>query len=548
MKNKIKLIFEDGNIIGVERGTKVSEVLNLVNENNQVIALRVNGVAVDSNYEISDDSYIQYITMNDRIGKKIYIEGIKYIYILAVKEIYGDETNVSIKHSLDKSIYSEIDTKKEVNTESVKEIKKRMQKIIDADLPFKLINVSRRDALEYFKEIGEYEKVLNYKFMTNESVSLYELGDMYNYFYYLMPTSTKVLSRFNLTYVAPKGIAISYPINNVIPKYTPSPLVLDAFKNYQDKLAKIGVKYAADINKIVVDGKISDYIRINEIIYDQNIEMVAQKVCNNKSIKSIFISGPSSSGKTTSSKKLALQLRSKGKDVFVISTDDYFLERKDTPKKADGSYEFESVDALDIKLFNNHLKALLSGKEVIMPTFNFVTGEKEFKSKPVKLEKNQILIVEGLHAINEKLSMSIDKKNKLKVYISPFTPIGLDRHNHISTTDVRLLRRLVRDYMHRGYSAEATMNNWLGMRKSESDFVYPYQRLADVVLNTSLSYEIGVLRTYAEPLLYSVEPTSACYEEAIRILNFLKGFMNIPGDFVPQTSVLREFIGNSYFE
>ena len=547
MKKDIKLIFEDGSEMNVYYGTTVREVLKELNDDN-LMALRINGQAVSSDYEITEDGFVNFIAVGDRIGQKIYINGLKYMYILAVKEVFGDKVVVNIKHSLDKGLYTEIVTRKKFDDSVVPIIKKKMKEICSRNLDFKSVNVSRDDAYDYVTELGETEKALNYAYMTNDSVTMYELGDEYNYFYYIMPPSTKVLNRFDLTFIAPNGIVLSYPINNVVPKYNPAPQVLDAFKSYEKRLSAMGIKYAGELNKIIVDGKISDFIQTNEIIYDQNLESVAAKVANDRRIRSIFISGPSSSGKTTTSKKLALYLKSMGLDTLVLSTDDYFLNRVDSPKKPDGTYEFEIVDAIDIKLFNSHLKKLLDGEEVIIPTFNFITGEKEFKRKPTSLGKNQILVVEGLHAINEKLNGVIDKKNKLRIYISPFTPLALDRHNHISTTDLRLLRRMVRDYMHRGYSADQTLTNWMGMRNSEKNYVYPYQREADVILNTALSYEIGVLRTYAEPLLYSVSRESENYEEAIRILKFLRGFLNIPSENVPTKSVLREFIGNSYFE
>ena len=547
MEKEIKLIFEDSNIMNVKSGTTVKEILDMLN-NDQIIALRINGKIVSSETELTTDSYVNYITIASRIGRKIYMKGLTYVYLLAVKELYEDRAFVYIKHSLDKSLYTEIKMKRQVDHSVVAQIKKKMKEIIKRDIPFRNISVDRNDAIEYSKSIDEDEKVLNYTYMTKDSVTMCELGDMYNYFYYIMPTSTKILKRFDLTYVSPYGVAISYPIDNVVPKFNPTPKVLEAFKKYEKKLSTLGVHYAGDINKIVCDGDISDYIQKNEILYDENIREVAEKVSKDKNIKAIYISGPSSSGKTTTSKKLALYLNAKGYDTLVISTDDYFVERKDTPRKPDGSYEYEIVEALDIKLFNNHIKSLLNGDEIIKPTYNFITGEKEYKGKPISLKENQILIVEGLHAINERLSSSIDKKNKLKVYISPFTPVGLDRHNHISTTDLRLLRRMVRDYKHRGYSATDTLEAWKGMRSSEEEYVYPYQREADMVINTSLSYEIGVLRTYAEPLLYSVDKNNDCYEEAIRILKFLDGFLAIPSEYVPYTSVLREFIGDSYFE
>ena len=547
MRKDIKLIFEDGNELNVSYGTTVRDILKDIN-NDQVIALRINGAAVPADYEIVEDSFVNYINVSDRIGQKIYINGLKYVYILAVKSLFGDRVEVNIKHSLDKGLYTEIFMKKAVDKSVVEQIKRKMKEICNKDINFKTISVSRDDAYDYVSKEGETEKALNYLYQTNDSVTMYELEDEYNYFYYIMPSSTKILNRFDLTYIAPNGVVLSYPINNIVPKFNPAPDVLSAFKNYEKKLSAMGIKYAGELNKIIVDGKISDFIQTNEIIYDQNLEDIATMVAKNRSIKSIFISGPSSSGKTTTSKKLALYLKSMGLDTLVLSTDDYFKERVDSPKKADGSYEFEIVDALDIKLFQSHMKKLLAGEEVVIPTFNFITGEKEYKRKPTTLKKNQILVVEGLHAISEKLNSSIDKKNKLKIYISPFTPLALDRHNHISTTDLRFLRRLVRDYRHRGYSAEATLNSWMGMRYSEETYVYPYQREADIILNTALSYEIGVLRTYAEPLLYSVSKESEYYEEAIRILKYLEGFLNIPSENVPSVSVLREFIGDSYFE
>ena len=547
MKKDLKLIFEDGNEMSISYGTTVREILKDINDE-QVIALRINGAAVPADYEIVEDAFVNYVTVSDRIGQKIYINGLKYVYIVAVKELFGDSSVVNIKHSLDRGLYTEILTKKKIDKNVVDQIKKKMRDICNKDANFKSISVSRDDAYDYVSKQGENEKALNYLYQTSDSITMYELEDEYNYFYYIMPSSTKILKRFDLTFIAPNGIVLSYPINNVVPKYNPAPQVLSAFKKYEKRLSSMGVKYAGELNKIIVDGKIDDFIQTNEIIYNQNLEEIASLAAKDRNIKAIFISGPSSSGKTTTSKKLALYLKSMGLDTLVISTDDYFKERVDSPKKPDGSYEFEIVDALDIKLFQSHMKKLLNGEEIVIPTFNFITGEKEYKRKPTTLKKNQILVVEGLHAISEKLNSSIAKKNKLKLYISPFTPLALDRHNHISTTDLRLLRRMVRDYRHRGYSAEATLTNWMGMRNSEENYVYPYQREADFIVNTALSYEIGVLRTYAEPLLYSVSKESEFYEEAIRILKFLEGFINIPSENVPSVSVLREFIGDSYFE
>lgn len=548
MRNNIKLSFEDGNLEETVRGITALDVIKKLDEKDDVIALRINGEVVPANYEIMDDSTVEYIRVSDRIGTKIYIKGLEFVYILAVKQVLGNGSTVRIKHSLDKAIYTEITSKRKITSVVVKDIKLKMKEIIKEDHTIHKISSTRKDTIDYFKLLNEEEKVLNYTYMTPDYVTLYELLDDYNYFYYMMPGSTGILKRFDLTYAENNGVVLSYPIDNVVPKYNPSPKVLEAFKSSEEKFKKLGVSYAGDINKIVCDGKISEFILANEMLYDENLNEVVSLVVNNKNIRTILISGPSSSGKTTSSKKISLALKTKGIKSMVLSTDDYFVNRVDNPRKPNGDYEYEIVDAIDIKLFNTHLKQLLDGCDVVIPSYNFMTGEKEFKRKPVKLEKDQILIVEGLHAINEKLSSCINKKNKIKIYVSPFTPISLDRHNHISTTDIRLLRRMVRDYMHRGYSAEETINAWAGMRSSEANYIYPYQRDADIIINTSLAYEIGVIRTYVEPLLYSIDSESPNYEEAIRILNFLKGFLSIPETGIPETSVLREFIGNSYFE
>lgn len=545
--DKLNIVFEDGRKIQVDYGTNVRALLKKIS-NEDIIALRINGAAVPANYELTEDAKVNFIYADDRNGKKIYIAGLKYVYIKAIKDILGPKAVVNIKHSLDKGLYSTIEGKSKIEKSFVGLIKQRMTEIIESDLDFNAINVSKDDAIDFVNSNNEPEKVLNYTYMINDSVTMYELDGEYNYFYDILPASTGILKKFDLKFINPNGIVLCYPLNGVVPKYNPAPKVLTSFQNYEDKLKSIGVKYAGDINKLIVDSKISDFIQINEILYDENLGSIANMMNKDRNIRAVFISGPSSSGKTTTSKKLALFLNTFGLDTLVLSTDDYFVEREDSPRKPDGSYEFEIIDAIDTKLFNKQVRDLLDGKEVVIPTFNFITGKKEYKRKPTKLNKNQILIVEGLHAISERMSSAIDAKNKLKLYISPFMPVALDRHNHIKTTDLRLIRRMVRDYNHRGYSAEQTLTNWMGMRYSEETYIYPYQREADIVLNTSLAYEIGVLKTYVEPLLYSINRDSEFYEEAVRILKFIDCFFSIPSELVPQKSVLREFIGNSYFE
>lgn len=334
-----------------------------------------------------------------------------------------------------------------------------------------------------------------------------------------------------------------------IPPYTHMDQVLNVFKEYGKWADTLGVKYVSDVNNVVIEGKIKEFIELNEIKQNNDLLKIASEIEKNlNNIKLVLIAGPSSSGKTTTSKKLSLYLKNKGINPFVLSTDDFFKNRIDTPKNENGEYEYDIPEALDIDLFNEKLTSLIKGEETLLPTYNFLTGEKEYKHPPVSLKNRDLIIVEGIHTLNEMLTSKIDRKNKLKIYISPFTPLDLDRHNHVSTVDLRLIRRLVRDYRTRGYNAEETLKNWRVVRRSEEKYIFPYQKEADIVLNTALIYELGVLKTYAVPILFSVSYHSEYYSEALRIINFLKSFLNISDSMLPETALLREFVGGGYFE
>ena len=534
----------------VKENSTIEELLKQVENREDVIAASINGEVVELSYTLTKDTTISLIRTNDRIGRKIYRAGLKYLYITAIKELYGINTNVQLLHSIDKGIYTylEID---EVTDDTIKEIKEKMTELVEKDLPIEKVSTSRKSAIKYFESINETEKVESYKQMSSDFVTLYSLLDYYNYFYYFMPNSTGILKEFDLTRINLHGIVLRYPsdLDNKIPEYNNIPAVLNEFKTYREWCELVKIKYLSDINNIVINSKIKEFIQLNEMRQNDNLRKIGDYINENKDkLKLILIGGPSSSGKTTTSKKMALELKSRGINPFILSVDDYFLERKDTPKDEKGNYEYDIIEAIDIDLFNEHLTKLLNGESVKIPSYNFVTGEKEYKNPSVSLKNRDMIIIEGLHTLNEKLTNSIKRENKLKIYISPFTPLGLDRHNHISTVDMRLIRRMVRDNSKRGYNAESTLKNWRIVRKAEEKYVFPYQTEADIVFNTALIYEIGILKTYAIPLLYSVKQDSEYYEEALRLINFLKGFFNIPVDILPNTSVLREFVGNSYFE
>lgn len=549
MEDKIIVEIEGiGNVVTSVDKT-IYDLMKEQNLENEVIAVIIDNDITELSTKLKIDTKMKLIKIKDRMGAKIYRSGLKFLYITAVKELFGRNTNVELLHSLDKGIYTRINL--ELNNTMVDEIKAKMHELVKEDIRITRVVTSRKEAISYFNSVKEYEKSLTYKQMTGEMLTLYSMLDYYNYFYTKMPYSTKILTSFDLTLTTDKGVMLEYPstFDMKIPEYTHMPQVLNVFDNYAVWAEKLGVKYVSEVNNVVINGKIKEFIELNEIKQNNDLLEIANKIQNNiNDIKIVLIAGPSSSGKTTTCKKLALYLKSKGLNPFTLSTDDFFKDRKDTPKNEKGEYEYDIPEAIDIDLFNEKLDALLKGEETTLPTYNFLTGEKEYKHPPVSLKNRDLLIVEGIHTLNELLTSKIPRENKLKIYISPFTPLGLDRHNHVSTVDLRLIRRIVRDARTRGYNAVDTLKSWRNVRISEEKYIFPYQKEADIVLNTALIYELGILKTFAVPLLYNVNYKSEYYTEAKRIINFLKIFLNIPESALPKTALLREFVGGGYFE
>lgn len=549
MTNELIIEIEGyGNIV-VHKDTTLYDLIKRLNKTDDIIACSINNEIVELSYKLKEDTKLKLISIKDRMGAKIYRSGLKFIYITAIKELFGINTDVKLLHSLDKGIYTRIDL--DLTVDIVKDIKAKMEELVSRDLRFEKITTSRKEAIKYFNEVKEKEKSSMYKQMTGDALTLYNLLNYYNYFYTKMPYSTGIIKSFDLTLTKDKGVMLEYPstYDMKIPPYTHMDQVLNVFKEYGKWADTLGLKYVSDVNNVVIEGKIKEFIELNEIKQNNDLLKIASEIEKNlNNIKLVLIAGPSSSGKTTTSKKLSLYLKNKGINPFVLSTDDFFKNRIDTPKNENGEYEYDIPEALDIDLFNEKLTSLIKGEETLLPTYNFLTGEKEYKHPPVSLKNRDLIIVEGIHTLNEMLTSKIDRKNKLKIYISPFTPLDLDRHNHVSTVDLRLIRRLVRDYRTRGYDAEETLKNWRVVRRSEEKYIFPYQKEADIVLNTALIYELGVLKTYAVPILFSVSYHSEYYSEALRIINFLKSFLNISDSMLPETALLREFVGGGYFE
>ena len=482
----------------------------------------------------------------DRYKHKQYQSGLKFVLYVAVKELF--KCDVYFVHSLDKGLYCKIISDKLLDENDISLLDKKMRQIINDDNKITRKVVIKKDAYDYYIKTKEYEKANNIINLNNKTVTMYELLGHYNYFMDDMVKSTKELIDFKITYLNNNDIVLSSIIDDSgnVPAYTSQEMILKSFSDYRLWCNVQGVNYVSDINKIISNSKIKEFIKKNDIMMDNQVYDIA-KVIKEINRKVILLGGPSSSGKTTSTRKLSLYLNAIGLNPVYIGLDDYFKERVDSPKDENGEYDFESLDCIDLDLFNKQINDLLNGIEILAPTFNFVTGKKEFNRK-IKLKENDIILIEGLHCLNEELTKDISADKKLKIYISPFMPLSIDRHNHLSTVDIRLLRRIVRDNRSRGCDVTSTLKMWEKVRNGETNYVFPYTNEANIILNTAYVYEVGILKVYAEPLLYSVPIDSKYYKEARRLINELQMFFPIPGEYLSDTNILREFIGGSYFE
>lgn len=540
----------NGHKYQVSKGVTLEELASQFQKDYRypILLAKVNNVLKELTTEITHQANIEFLDLTSREGNRTHISGLTYVLIYAIKKLYGKNADALVQHSLDKGIY--IETNFKLTSSKVAAIKEEMQKIVDSDMPITKMTIDRLEAIDYFEKIGEKVKAGVMRYNTNTYITLYRLGNYYNYFYNLMPTSTGKLGAFNLTYIKENGFLLQFPtvyISEKIKPYQPHPGMFEAFQEYREWAKIMKVENSVDLNRVISTGKISDLIRIDETLQSNRLLMLSRRINENKDkIKIVLLAGPSSSGKTTTSRKLCMFLQSFGLHPKVLSMDDYFVEREENPKDENGNPDYECLEAIDLKLFDSQLSDLLKGKEVTIPTFNFALGKKEYRDK-LTLQSDDIIVIEGIHALDPKILTNIPRENKFKIYISLLTELNMDNQNRISTTDNRLLRRIIRDNRTRGYDVEHTLRSWASVREGEEKYIFPYQDEADYTINSALIYEIGVLKTYVEPLLYSVPNDSPYYEEAKRLINFLRLFLPIPADDIPQDSILREFIGNGCF-
>jgi len=499
---------------------------------------------------LNENDKIELVDINDNDGQRIYIRTLSFIFIKACKDVFND-ADVYIEHSLNKGLYTEIINKRSINQGDVQLIKKRMYEIINEEKPIneKLLTVN--EAINIFTLQGMLDKVELLKHWNTDLVRVYELDGFYDTFYGYVAPNTNVIDKFDLKLFYP-GIILNFPTkenNFELPEYIEQKKLSKVFKEAEEWGEIMNVGNVGVLNNKIVNNTIEDMIRVNEAFHEKKIAYIADEITADKNIKIVLIAGPSSSGKTTFAQRLSIQLRVNGKKTYALSLDDYFVDRHLTPKDENGDFDYETIDALDLELFNEQLLSLMTCQPVQIPVYNFKTGMREYTREPVTLTDDHIIIIEGIHGLNDNLTMNIPQINKFRIYISALTQLNIDNHNRISTSDLRLIRRIVRDNNHRGNNALKTLELWDNVIKGTEKYIFPYQENADAIFNSALVYELCVLKKYATPLIEEIKEDSKFYPEKQRLLKFLSYFKEIDNErAIPYTSILREFIGGSCFE
>lgn len=512
---------------------------------------QVNNKTESLNFRCWQPKDIEFIDYTQLSGLRTYVRSLCHIFSKAVYDIWPTAT-LNLEHPVSKGYYCVIHNGKNIDLETIEKIKKRMWELIDADLPFLHKSVRTVDAAVLFRERGMNDKARLIETAGLPYTSYYELEGYINFFYGCLTPSTSYIQLFDLEPYM-DGVLLRIPKQTDPMELQPvikQDKMFEAYKEHLTLQRTVGLDNVGDLNLAIEKGRSQDIILVSEAMQEKQVAKIAEKIADGykEGIRIVLISGPSSSGKTTFCKRLQVQLTTNLLHPVGISLDDYFLNREDTPKDEHGEYDFESLYALDLPYFNKDLKKLLSGEEIELPSFNFESGRRIFKGKKLKLRENSILVIEGIHALNPELTEFIDDKYKYRVYVSVLTSISLDNHNWIPTTDNRLLRRIIRDYRFRGYSAEDTINRWPSVRRGEDKWIFPYQENADAMFNSAMLYELAALRKYAEPILAQVPESNKANAEAYRLLRFLRYFNYIPTEELPGTSLLREFLGGGSFK
>lgn len=548
LKKELRGQFEE---ITVERGITIEEIYKEVKGEltYTVLAARVDNKIERLDHRLYNDCRVELLDMRTQEANLIYQNSLCLIYLKAIEDVLG-KVGVDIENAINKGLYTEIKSQTPVTAKDVKRIQKRMRQLVDADIPFVREKLTREEAEKIFMETGCPEKIeLLCENQYLRKIPFYSLDGFRDFFYGLMVPSAGYIQYFELMKYR-RGVLLRFPHPsnpNVIPEYVDEKMLYKTFGEQSRWGNLMGINYVSDLNRKIEEGKFKELIQLSEALHERRIVEIADMITKQKK-RIILIAGPSSSGKTTFAQRLCIQLRVNGLQPLYMGTDDYFVEREETPLDEFGEKNYEDLDAVDIHLFNQNINDLLAGKTVDMPTFDFITGHKVFGKRFTSIRSNQPIVIEGIHALNEDLTRELPTEQKFKIYISPLTQLNIDSHNRVVTTDHRMLRRMVRDYKYRGHSAQSTISSWPKVRAGEDKNIFPYSNEADVLFNSVHLYEISVLKKYAKPLLEAITPDEPEYSDAVRMLNFLRFFKTVDDDSaIVNNSILREFIGGSVF-
>lgn len=551
--SKIK-VEVDNKIKEYENGTTLLEISKDFQDSYEedIILARNGNKLIELFKTITCDCKIDFITTKENIGHKTYFRGIILVMLKAFYDIIPNNKieKILVEYSLGNGYYCEVIGDILLNKEILNKVNNRMKQIVEDDIPFTKRTLNTDDAIDLFKHYKMYDKEKLFNYRRVSKVNLYKLGEFEDYFYGYMPPSSGVLKYFDLI-LYEDGFILNIPSKKnprVLEDVKPLKKLYYTLKEASNWGKMVEIETVGDLNDVISHGKVNDLILVQEALQEKKIGNIAEQIREFKNSKFVMIAGPSSSGKTTFSHRLSIQLKTLGLKPHLISLDDYFIDRELNPKDEFGNYDFECLEAIDIDLFNRDMTSLLDGKIVEIPTFNFKTGKREYRGNIKKLGDDDILIIEGIHGLNDKLSYTLPRESKFKIYISALTQLNIDEHNRIPTTDGRLIRRMVRDNMSRGSSAQNTISMWNSVRKGEENNIFPFQEEADVMFNSALIYELSILKQYAELILFGIDKESKEYIEAKRLLKFLDYFIGVSSEGVPKNSILREFIGGSCFK
>lgn len=545
---KVKI---DGEEIHIEKGTPLAELALKRQDGfkNPILAAVVNNELQELHVKLLNDCEVRFLDITSPNGVRVYQRSVVFLMIYAAKEVLGKKTRIVIEHSINKNYYCRIAEKGvKVTKELLLKIEKKMKETVKEDLPIEKFSITVDEAIKLAAEFGLLDKVSFLKYRRTTNVNFYKLDWFYDYFYGQMAPSTGCLSKFKLV-LEKDGFILLFPSSanpEKLSKHIHLKKITQVF-NESNKWARIlRTDTVGALNDKICGGGRGDVIRICEAFHEKRLAYIADMIyMQNKNI--VLIAGPSSSGKTTFAERLCIQLRVTGLNPYVISLDNYYVDREFTPRDEFGQYDFEALEAIDIAQFNKDVTDLLEGKTVQIPSFNFISGKREYKGRFLKLTESDALVIEGIHGLNEKLTYNIPKQNKFKIFISALTQLNIDDHNRIPTTDTRLIRRMVRDSQFRGFDAKRTIEMWPSVTRGEEKYIFPFQEDADAIFNSALIYEMCVLKQFAEPLLFAIDKSEPEFVEAKRLVKFLDCFIGIPSDEIPNNSILREFIGGSCF-